>query len=87
MTPPFQRVFAIDIDISVVGVQRAVGIWRTNYGSLPSILWVHADDYALANRIADEAFRHLTVLVEPNYEIDWWSVGTRTDRGFGSIGS
>jgi hypothetical protein len=85
--PPFQRVFAVEIDLCVVGIQRAVDTWQKNYGTLPLILWVHADDYALANSIVDRAFRHLTVLVDPNYAIDCWSVGSRTDRGFGSVGA
>lgn len=79
---------AVDCDLSITAIRRAVGVWKANYDSLPSILWVPANDYALANRIVDEAYRHLTVLVDPNYEDDdWWSVGTRTDRGFGSVGA
>lgn len=88
MTPPFQRCFAIECDLSIASIQYAVGIWKANYDSLPSVLWVHPKKYVIANRIVDEAFHHLTVLCDPVYsETDWWSVGTRTDRGFGSIGA
>ena len=86
--PPFQRCFSIDCDLCVFGIQRAVSTWKTNYDSLPSILWVPPSKYAYANSIVDQAFRHLTVLCDPAYpDSDWWSVGTRTDRGFGSIGA
>lgn len=87
INPPFIRAFAIETDLSITGINNAVGLWKHNYDSVPSILWVHPKEYAWANRLVDEAFRHLTVLTDPHYDEDAWSVGTRTDRGFGSIGA
>lgn len=86
--PPFQRCFAVDIDLCVVGIQHAIGMWKSNYDSLPSIVWVNPIQIALADRIVHEAAPYLTVLADPRYEYtDWWSVGTRRDKGFGSIGA
>ena len=84
---PFQCDFAVESDLSIIAIQHAVGLWKTNYDSFPSVLWVRPDEYVYANNIVDAGFRHLTVLCDPAYELGWWSVGTRIDRGFGSVGS
>lgn len=88
MNPPFIRGFVVERDLSTAGIAAAVDLWVANYDSKPSILWVPPKSYALANQLVDKAYRHLTVLVDPHYEDeDWWSVGTRRDRGFGSVGA
>ena len=88
MSTPFQRGFAVERDLSITAIQHAVGLWKTNYDSLPSVLWVAPSEYAYANGIVETGFRHLTVLCDPSYtDCDWWSVGTRIDRGFGSTGA
>ena len=85
---PFQRCFATDCDLSIVAVQHAIGVWKSNYDSEPSVVWVNPLMVAYADRVVQEAAPRLTVIADPRYEYtDWWSVGTRRDKGFGSIGA
>ena len=85
---PFTSCVAVDMDLCVVGVERAMAVWLRNFGTIPTVLWVAPEEMVRAEQILASANIRLVVLADPNYhQWEWWSVGTRIDRGFGSGGS
>lgn len=81
---PFTNCFTVNIQLSITGTEEAISVWKDNFDTYPSALWVHPRAIALANKILDLGKFHLVILTDPQYKREWWSVGTRLSRGFGS---
>jgi hypothetical protein len=89
---PFVRCHAVDMDVCSQGIQFAMLKWFEKYESYPSVVWVPMADLLNAERAIMAApegsfIRRLAPVVDPTYQIDWWSVGTYTNKGFGSVGA
>lgn len=82
---PFVNCLSVNIDLCVMGVEAAMGIWLKNFDSRPTVLWCHPTKIALADKVA--VGTDFAILADPNYQENWWSIGTRLNRGFGSIGA
>ena len=93
VTPPFARFLGIEMDVCLVGVEAAFAEWFKHRNSYATVLWVHPNDLASAEKVIllspeGSLVRRLTPIPDPHYsDMDWWSVGTHLDRGFGSIGA
>lgn len=92
MKPPFENGFAVDIDLSTVGVEQASALMIEKRYTKPSVIWCTAYDLGDAQRIitsfpVGHYGREMVAIVDPTYEEYWWSVGTHVDKGFGSPGA
>lgn len=86
--PPFTQCCATELGVCAVGIKHAIKRWLLVRWRFPTVLWVHGDNMEQARRalayLPMPLRWWLTPHAHPDYQPEWWSVGSHTDMGFGS---
>lgn len=84
---PMKRCADVDMDLSQTSLFIGIGRWKQEHDTEPSVCWVHAKELGFADELVGRFAPRMTVLCAPWDNTGTWSVGTRRDYGFGSIGA